>query len=56
MNEIERLRKKQAEKVMPMIGALLEAWDDLPNDVKSDPELDRLERQIRKIDNGMEGV
>jgi hypothetical protein len=36
MNAIERglatLRRKQAERVMPKVGALLDAWDNTPND------------------------
>lgn len=39
---------------MPLIGELLDSWDDLPNDVKSDPELERLSRNIQKIDSAME--
>jgi len=54
MDERARLRKKQAEAVIPMIGPLLEAWDALPNDVKSDPELERLSRHIEKVDSAME--
>jgi len=54
MDERARLRKKQAEAVIPMIGPLLEAWDALPNDVKSDPELERLSRHIEKVDSTME--
>jgi len=38
MDRIERslqtLRKKQAEQVMPKVGALLDAWDNTPNDEK----------------------
>ena len=37
---VSRLRKRQATTVMPLIGPLLDAWDDLPNDVKSDIALD----------------
>ena len=54
MREREQLRKKQAKIVMPLIGPMLAAWDDLPNDVKTDPELERLFRHIQKIDSVME--
>ena len=36
--ERQRRRQRQAKAVMPMIGPLLDAWDDLPNDVKDDPD------------------
>jgi hypothetical protein len=42
-------RKKQAKRVMPLIGTLLDRWDDLPGDVKSDPELEKFSRIIQKI-------
>ena len=54
MKEREIIRLKQAKTVMPLIGELLDSWDDLPNDVKSDPELERLSRNIQKIDSAME--
>ena len=53
--ERNMLRKKQSLVVIPLIGRLLDAWDDLPNDVKSDPELERVAKHIRLIDEGMEG-
>jgi hypothetical protein len=34
--EILRLQAKQAKAVMPMIGQLLDAWEGIPNDIKSD--------------------
>ena len=49
------IRLKQAKDVMPLIGGLLDAWDNLPNDVKSDPELEKLSKHIQKIDDAMEG-
>ena len=49
-------RRQQSKVVMPLIGVLLDRWDDLPNDVKSDPELDAIAEIINKIDNGMEGI
>jgi len=50
----ERIRKEQSRNVMPLIGGLLDAWDELPNDVKSDPELNRLAKNIQRIDIAME--
>jgi len=40
---------------MPLIGGLLDAWDALPNDIKSDPELDRIRYEIEAINIAMEG-
>ena len=54
MKERDKIRKEQSNRVMPMIGKLLDVWDDLPNDVKSDPELNHLAKQINKIDFAME--
>ena len=54
-NEREVISLKQSKDVMLLIGGLLDAWDDLPNDVKSDPELEKLSKHIEKIDNAMEG-
>lgn len=34
--EIERLRAEQAEHVMPTIGPLIDAWMDVPNDLRGD--------------------
>jgi len=50
----ERIREEQSRNVMPLIGQLLDAWDELPNDVKSDPELNRLAKNIQGIDIAME--
>ena len=48
-------RRRQAKTVMPLIGVLLDYWDGLPNDVKSDPELENIAEVIGKINDGMEG-
>ncbi len=53
--EQAKLVRLQAINVMPLIGGLLDAWDDLPNDVKGDPELEHLEKYIDLIDDAMEG-
>lgn len=53
-NERTHLIRIQTKAVMPLIGGLLDAWADLPNDVKSDPELDSLKKHIDHIDNAME--
>jgi hypothetical protein len=55
--EAERsaLRELQTNHVMPLIGDLLDRWDSLPNDVKSDSDLDGIAKIIKEIDNGMEG-
>jgi hypothetical protein len=33
-SEIKKLRKEQQKKVMREIGGMMDAWDQLPNDVK----------------------
>ena len=53
--ERAKIIRAQSKAVMPLIGKLLDAWDDLPNDVKSDPELEHLEKYIDLIDDAMEG-
>lgn len=56
MTKDERVegRKRQARKVMPMIGPLLDAWEALPNDVKGDPELMGLHYHLTRINRAME--
>ena len=46
-------RRRQARKVMPLIGALLDSWEALPNDVRSDPELKGLMRHLSRINDAM---
>ena len=48
------LRAQQAERVMRLIGGLLDAWEQLPGDLKSEPELELLAKQIEIIESGME--
>jgi hypothetical protein len=52
--ERDQLRRDQAERVMPLIGPLLDAWDGTPNDEK-DPD-STLFRVMEKIARAMEGV
>lgn len=33
--EVAELRRKQTVRVMPLVSQLLEAWDQVPNDVRS---------------------
>jgi len=54
--ERESIRERQAKDVMSLIGDLLDAWDELPNDVKTDPELERLATKIELIDHAMENA
>lgn len=39
------------EKLISLVGDLLNRWDDLPNDVASMPELEQVEIIISKISN-----
>uniref|UniRef100_A0A6H1ZSG7 Uncharacterized protein n=1 Tax=viral metagenome TaxID=1070528 RepID=A0A6H1ZSG7_9ZZZZ len=55
MSERTKIIREQTKAVMPLIGGLLDAWDDLPNDVKCDWELERVARHIQSIDDAMEG-
>jgi len=59
MNKIEKERnaerRLQSKKVMPLIGRLLDAWDDIPNDTKDDEEFEKLASIIERIDCAMEG-
>ena len=54
-DELKRLRQEQAKRVMPMIGGLLDAWDELPNDVSTDPDLENLFACLEGIREAMEG-
>ena len=53
--ERENIRREQSRLVMPLIGDLLDRWDELPNDVKGYEEWDRVAKVIVKIDCAMEG-
>lgn len=54
--EIERkaLLDAQAKAVIPLIAELLDTWDGLVNEIKTDPELEQLRKQIELIDEAME--
>lgn len=53
--EREKIRQEQVRLVMPLIGPLLDAWDEIPNDARNDPELMKLATKIKSIDDAMEG-
>jgi hypothetical protein len=50
---VKKARAIQARKVMPMIGPLLDAWDQLPNDVRGDSDLEQLAKHLEQINEGM---
>lgn len=52
---LQRLRIAQIVKVMPVVGTLLDAWDGLPNDLKSDPGMEGFSKIMAQIDSAMEG-
>jgi hypothetical protein len=54
-SEVVVLRREQSKRVMPMIGGLLDAWEQLPNDVKHDDDLTSVREHIERIDAAMEG-
>lgn len=49
------MRARQSRRAMPLIGPLLDRWDELPNDVKCDEELEKVAAVIERIDAAMEG-
>jgi hypothetical protein len=53
-NELTRLRKAQAQAVMPLIGPLLDAFEQIPNDVLGMEELAELCVAIEAINSAME--
>lgn len=53
-SELERMNCRQAERVMPCIGHLLEAWEVLPLELRTDPELSDLMVEIEEIAHRME--
>jgi len=55
MSERSKIIREQVMAVMPLIGGLLDAWDDLPNDVSCDPELELVAEYIQRINDAMEG-
>ncbi len=54
MDNLKQLRQNQAERVMPMIGPLLDAYEQLPNDLKTDPDLDSIRKIVAAINKAME--
>lgn len=54
--EVVRLRKAQAKAVMPLIGPLLDAWYQVPNDVACMDELEHLSQLLEDINNAMENA
>lgn len=47
-------RSRQAEAAMPLIGGLLDAWDQLPLDLRGEPEMGELWCWVRALDDAME--
>lgn len=54
--ELKRLRAAQAKAVMPLMGQLLDAWEQIPNDVATMDELSELSQLLEDIDNAMENA
>lgn len=55
--ELERLRRKQMRAATPLIGPLLDAWDEVPNDLKGEIEegATDLAEALDSIRDAMEG-
>ena len=49
------VRAAQAQAAMVCVPWVLEAWDDLPNDVKQQEELRRLAQTLQALDDAMIG-
>ena len=54
--ELKRLRAAQAKAVMPLIGPLLDAWEQLPNDVLDMEEFAELLATIEAVNEAMENA
>lgn len=52
--ELQRLRRVQAKYVMPLIGPLLDAWEQVPSDIACSDELEELSVAIEAINDAME--
>jgi hypothetical protein len=54
---LAKLRSQQADRVMPLIGPLLDQWEGLPNDTKGAWREDSpaICEYLDKIDSAMEG-
>jgi hypothetical protein len=52
--EIERLRAKQAARAMKKVSPLLDAWEQLPNDVKSESELKHVRKCMEALFRAVE--
>jgi hypothetical protein len=53
--ELDELRQKQANRVMPRIGPLLDCWEGIPNDVRGAPELKEFGRHMERLFTAMDG-
>lgn len=51
---LRRLRNLQANRVMPLIGPLLDAFEQVPNDVLGMDELNELCVAVEAINSAME--
>jgi hypothetical protein len=52
--EREKILKEMSKKVMPLVGELLDIFDNVPNDIKSDEELEELFDIIDQISEIMD--
>lgn len=43
-----------SERISSLIGPLLDAWDDLPNDLKHDKELEKVKKIVSRINQTIE--
>ncbi len=53
--EVVKLRKEQTRRAAPHVGNVLDMWEQLPNDLKTDPDLEALARALDSLNEAMEG-
>lgn len=52
------LRREQAERVMPVVGAILDCWDGTPNDEKDSfrKQFAHMHELLQKLNAAVEGA
>jgi uncharacterized protein HemY len=45
---------KKEKRIRELVGQLLDWWDQLPNDVKTDPDLEKIAKIIDEINEAIE--
>lgn len=55
---LAKLRREQAERVMPVVGAILDCWDGTPNDEKASfkEQFEHLHELLGRLEQAVEGA